>query len=326
MRSGKETGEAAGGVGDAQSLGQSSLRCGTRLVDVADPTGSKVVAAPVLYASRAARWGNRKLTLAAFVAAVVALAAIVVAGLLVTDAATATDFAQKNLAPSLAHPFGTDWMGRDMLLRTLAGLSMSVLVGLLAAGASSVIALVLGAVAALGGKKADAVVTWLIDLMMGIPHIVLLILISFALGKGFWGVTIGVAVTHWPSLARVVRAEILQCRESTFVAVARKLGQSPLRIALKHMVPYVLPQFIVGLILLFPHAILHEAAVTFLGFGLPPEQPAIGVILSESMAYLSAGMWWLAVFPGLALIATVLLFDVAGSNLRKLIDPHSSQE
>ena len=238
----------------------------------------------------------------------------------------ATDFAQKNLAPSLAHPFGTDWMGRDMLLRTLAGLSMSVLVGLLAAGASSVIALVLGAVAALGGKKADAVVTWLIDLMMGIPHIVLLILISFALGKGFWGVTIGVAVTHWPSLARVVRAEILQCRESTFVAVARKLGQSPLRIALKHMVPYVLPQFIVGLILLFPHAILHEAAVTFLGFGLPPEQPAIGVILSESMAYLSAGMWWLAVFPGLALIATVLLFDVAGSNLRKLIDPHSSQE
>ena len=326
MRSGKETCEAAGGVGDAQSLGQSSLRCGTRLVDVADPTGSKVVAAPVLYASRAARWGNRKLTLAAFVAAVVALAAIVVAGLLVTDAATATDFAQKNLAPSLAHLFGTDWMGRDMLLRTLAGLSMSVLVGLLAAGASSVIALVLGAVAALGGKKADAVVTWLIDLMMGIPHIVLLILISFALGKGFWGVTIGVAVTHWPSLARVVRAEILQCRESTFVAVARKLGQSPLRIALKHMVPYVLPQFIVGLILLFPHAILHEAAVTFLGFGLPPEQPAIGVILSESMAYLSAGMWWLAVFPGLALIATVLLFDVAGSNLRKLIDPHSSQE
>ena len=326
MRSGKETCEVAGGVGNAQSLGQPSLRCGTRLVGVADPIGSKAVAAPVLHASRAARWGNRKLTLAAFVAAVVALAAIVVAGLLVTDAATATDFAQKNLAPSLAHPFGTDWMGRDMLLRTLAGLSTSVLVGLLAAGASSVIALVLGAVAALGGKKADAAVTWLIDLMMGVPHIVLLILISFALGKGFWGVAIGVAVTHWPSLARVVRAEILQCRESTFVAVARKLGQSPLRIALKHMVPYVLPQFIVGLILLFPHAILHEAAVTFLGFGLPPEQPAIGVILSESMAYLSAGMWWLAVFPGLALIATVLLFDVAGSNLRKLIDPHSSQE
>ena len=92
------------------------------------------------------------------------------------------------------------------------------------------------------------------------------------------------------------------------------------------MLPYVLPQFLVGLILLFPHAILHEAAITFLGFGLSPEQPAIGIILSESMSYLSAGMWWLAVFPGIALVAVVMLFDLAGSSLRKLVDPHSSQE
>ena len=92
------------------------------------------------------------------------------------------------------------------------------------------------------------------------------------------------------------------------------------------MLPYVLPQYLVGLILLFPHAILHEASITFLGFGLSPEAPAIGIILSESMTYLSAGMWWLAVFPGLVLIACVLLFDVAGSNLRRLIDPHSAQE
>ena len=119
----------------------------------------------------------------------------------------ATDFTQKNLAPSLAHPFGTDWMGRDMLVRTVAGLSTSVLVGLLAAGVSSVIAVVFGTAAALGGKRVDAAVTWLIDLMMGVPHIVLLILISYALGKGFWGVAVGVAITHWPSLARVVRAE-----------------------------------------------------------------------------------------------------------------------
>ena len=84
------------------------------------------------------------------------------------------------------------------------------------------------------------------------------------------------------------------------------------------MFPYVLPQFIVGLILLFPHAILHEAAVTFLGFGLPPEQPAIGVILEESMAYLSTGRWWLALFPGLALVLVVLLFALAGERLRLL--------
>ena len=234
--------ESAGGVDDAQSLRQSSLRCETRLVGTVGPSGSQAAALPpLLHAPRAARVGNRRLTLAAFLGALAALAAVVVAGLVVADAATATDFSMKNLAPSFAHPFGTDWMGRDMLLRTLAGLSTSVLVGLLAAGVSSIIALVMGAVAALGGKKADAAVTWLIDLMLGIPHIVLLILISFALGKGFWGVTIGVAVTHWPSLARVVRAEILQCKQSTFVAAARRLGQTPLRIAAKHMVPYVLP-------------------------------------------------------------------------------------
>ena len=270
--------------------------------------------------------GNRATTLVACIVAVCALAIVVASGLVLYGQATATDFTAKNLAPSLAHPFGTDWMGRDMLSRTLAGLSTSVLVGLLAATVSSVIALVLGCAAALGGKRVDAVVGWLIDLMMGVPHIVLLVLISFAIGKGFWGVTIGVAVTHWPSLARVVRAEVLQCRESKFVEVARKLGQSPARIALRHMVPYVLPQFVVGLILLFPHAILHEAAITFLGFGLPPEQPAIGVILSESMSYLSTGAWWLAVFPGLALMVTVLLFDVAGQSLRKLLDPHTAQK
>ena len=254
-----------------------------------------------------------------------ALVAVVAAGLLVYGDATEVDFTAKNLAPSLAHPFGTDWMGRDMLLRTLAGLSTSVLVGLGAAAFSAVVALVLASAAALGGKRVDAVVTWLIDLVMGVPHIVLLILISFALGKGFWGVTVGIALTHWPSLTRVLRAEIMQCRESTYVAVARKLGKTPAQIALSHIVPYVFPQFLVGLILLFPHAILHEAAITFLGFGLPPEQPAIGVILSESMGYLSAGMWWLAVFPGLALVACVVLFDVAGSSLRALIDPHTAQ-
>ena len=268
----------------------------------------------VLHAPAQRRAGNRTATLAACVLAAFALLAVVAAGIALYGQATVTDFTAKNLAPSLEHPFGTDWMGRDML------------VGLLAATVSSVIALIFGCAAALGGKRVDAVVSWMIDLMMGVPHIVLLVLISFALGKGFWGVTIGVAVTHWASLARVVRAEVLQCRQSKFVEVARKLGQSPARIALRHMVPYVLPQFVVGLILLFPHAILHEASITFLGFGLPPEQPAIGVILSESMSYLSTGAWWLAVFPGLALMATVLLFDVAGQNLRKLVDPHTAQK
>ena len=280
----------------------------------------------VLHLPRVRGAENRRRTRVACVVSAMLLIVLTVAGLVAHDAAMATDFTRSNLAPCLSHPFGTDWMGRDMLLRTLAGLSTSILIGLAAAGVSAVIALVLGTAAALGGRKVDAAISWLIDLMMGIPHIILLILISYALGKGFIGVTVGVALTHWPSLARVIRAEVLQLKDSTFVAAARRLGASNVHIALRHMLPYVLPQFVVGLILLFPHAILHEAAVTFLGFGLSPEQPAIGIILSEAMSYLSAGMWWLAVFPGLALVGVVMLFDLTGSSLRKLVDPHSAQE
>lgn len=269
---------------------------------------------------------NRKKTLIACIVAASLVVLVAVVGAVLAPCAMQSDLALKNQAPSFQHLFGTDNLGRDMLVRTVSGLSTSIGIGLLAAGVSSVIALVLGTAAALGGKKVDACITWLIDLMMGIPHIVLLILISYALGKGFWGVAAGVAVTHWPSLCRVVRAEVLQVKQSSYVAVARKLGRSPFYIAVHHMIPAVLPQFIVGLILLFPHAILHEAAVTFLGFGLPPEQPAIGVILSESMNYLSMGMWWLALFPGLALLAVVMLFDAVGQGIRTLLDPARAQE
>lgn len=278
------------------------------------------------HAPCARREGNRASMLHGIVASALILSAIALAGHMVSGRATASDFTMKNLAPSLAHLFGTDWMGRDMLLRTLSGLSTSIFVGLLAAIASSFIALALAAVAALGGRHADAVVGWIIDLVMGIPHIVLLILISYALGKGFWGVTIGVAVTHWPSLARVLRAEIMQCREQPFIAVSVRLGVGRVRLALAHMLPYVLPQLVVGLVLMFPHAILHEAAITFLGFGLSPDEPAIGVILSESMSYLSAGMWWLAVFPGAALVGCVALFARVGDLARRLVDARTVQE
>ena len=279
---------------------------------------------PIYASAKKVKINQRKKTICIFCFACLFLVVLTVAGTVLKDLAMTTDFTQRNLAPSLEHPFGTDWMGRDMLARTVSGLSMSILIGLLAASVSAVIAAILGTMAATLGKKVDAAITWVIDLMMGVPHIVLLVLISFALGKGFWGVTIGVAVTHWPSLARVIRGEVMQMREAPYVKVAGKLGQGNLTIAVRHILPHVFPQFLVGLILLFPHAILHEAAVTFLGFGLSPEQPAVGIILSESMSYLSSGMWWLAVFPGLALILTVALFDMAGGSLRKLIDPFSA--
>ena len=184
----------------------------------------------------------------------------------------------------------------------------------------------LGTVSAVGGRKADAVISWCIDLVMGIPHILLVMLISLTFGKGVAGVTAGVALSHWASLARVIRGEILQLRQAPYILTAQKLGVSRMRIAARHMFPHVFPQFLTGLILLFPHAILHESGVTFLGFGLAPEQPAIGVILSESMQYLTTGKWWLALFPGLSLVLVVVLFAMAGERVRKLTDPASFHE
>ena len=254
------------------------------------------------------------------------LAAIYACGLLIPDSAVAGSFLSAKLPPSLAHPFGTDALGRDLLLRTLKGLSVSMTVGLAASGISAVIAVLVGIAAATGSRRLDAVINWVIDLVMGVPHMILIILISFALGRGLTGLLVGVAATHWCSLARLVRGEVLQLRAQQYVAVSRRLGRSGGWILRHHLLPHLAPQFFVGLVLLFPHAILHEASVSFLGFGLPPEQAAIGMILSESMRYLSAGMWWSAVLPGLTLVALVLLADKLADHLRTLIDPYTAQE
>ena len=236
------------------------------------------------------------------------------------DANLPTNFAIKMEAPSLAHPFGTDWMGRDMFIRTIKGLSLSIVIGIGASVISSIIATLLAFLASVN-KWFDAFVSWLIDLFASIPHILLIMMISIALGKGAFGVIMAVSFSHWGNLTRVLRAEVLQINTSEYVALSNKLGRSKLWIAKEHILPLVLSQIFVGTLLVFPHAIMHEASVTFLGFGLSPHEPAIGIILSESMSYLAMGAWWLAFFPGLALLIVVLLFDIIGDNLKRLLDP-----
>jgi peptide/nickel transport system permease protein len=276
------------------------------------------------------RWGGllnrRQRTIIAISLALVILITTILAGAFMTEAVLGPNFSAKNLPFSLRHPFGTDWLGRDMWCRTVKGLSVSIFTGLLAAIFSTLIAVVLGIAAATMGKRIDSTIGWLVDVCLGIPHLVLLILISIMLGKGVKGVVIGVAVTHWPSLCRVMRAEVMQLRETHYFQCSVKLGKSKLWIAIHHMLPHLFPQFLVGLILMFPHAILHEASITFLGFGLSPNQPAIGIILAESMSYLSAGFWWLAFFPGIALLIIVRLFDIIGENLRLLFNPASANQ
>lgn len=269
---------------------------------------------------------QRRRTVFFLIVTVVILAAVTAAGILTEGCAVETDFSRRNLSPSLQHLFGTDWMGRDMLARTLSGLSLSIRIGILTAAVSAAAALLLGTASVVLGRKADAVISWCIDLVMGIPHILLVMLISLACGRGFTGVVAGVALSHWPSLARVIRGELIQLRQAPYILVAERMGVSKRQNVRRHMLPHLLPQFLTGLILLFPHAILHESSVTFLGFGLSSEQPAIGVILSESMQYLTTGKWWLALFPGLALVLVVALFALLGERVRRLLDPSSAHE
>ena len=270
---------------------------------------------------------NRRTLVTVFVAvALVYLVGVFFWGIFMDPSAYAVHYENKFIAPCSDHPFGTDFMGRDMFARSIKGLSNSLIVGVLAAAFSSVVALILGIASAVFGGWVDRFVNWCVDLCMGLPHLVLLILISFMMGRGTKGVTAAVALTHWPSLTRMVRAEVMQVRSSQYVQAAYKMGRSRLQVAVTHMIPHVLPAYLIGLILLFPHAIMHEASITFLGFGLPAEMPAIGVILSEAMKHITTGKWWLAVYPGLMLLAAVILFDVIGENLKKLWNPDSGNE
>lgn len=247
------------------------------------------------------------------------LIVIFISGMII-DANLPTNFSIRMQPPSFEHIFGTDWMGRDMFIRTIKGLSLSILIGLTASIISTIIATLLAFISSIN-KYFDGFVSWLIDLFASIPHLLLIMMISIALGKGAFGVIIGVAFSHWVNLTRVLRAEVIQINTSEYVSLSEKFGKSRLWIAKEHILPLVISQIFVGTLLVFPHAIMHEASVTFLGFGLSPHEPAIGVILSESMSYLAMGAWWLAFFPGVSLLIVVLLFDIIGDNVKRLLDP-----
>jgi len=254
------------------------------------------------------------------------LVTISIAGIVMSPELYGPNYSSKKLLPSFYHLFGTDYLGRDMFYRSIKGLSTSILMGTLAATVSAFMALTLGLLAATAGGWIDKLVSYFVDLFMGIPHMILLMLISFMLGGGRKGVIISIALIHWPNLTRVIRSEVMEIRNTQYVKTSRKFGTSKMQIALHHIVPHVLPQFIIGLILLFPHAILHEAGLTFLGFGLPLDAPAMGIILSEALKNIATGMWWLALFPGVMLVIVVMLFNKLGEYIKLLMDPSSAQE
>lgn len=247
----------------------------------------------------------------------------VLAGL-TTPADYAVDPMTRLQPPSLAYPLGTDLLGRDMLWRTLDGIGLSLTVGMLAASLSVLIACVMAVLASMH-RWAERFVLGATELTLGLPHLVLLLMIAYALGGGISAVIFAIAVTHWPRLSRLLAAETQRLMAHDAVMVSRKLGRSQLWIGWYHIAPHLWPHLLVGFVVMFPHAILHEAGLSFLGMGAQPHEPSIGILLAESLNGLSAGFWWLAVFPGLMLVVVAGAFEVLGNQLQRLTSLRHAQ-
>ncbi|EHM27630.1 MULTISPECIES: ABC transporter permease [Streptomyces] len=255
----------------------------------------------------------------------VALAVLVVPPLAQLDQ-QAVDLANKLDPPSWAHPFGTDDVGRDLLLRCVYGLRVSLLVGLVAALTATVIGTAIGALAGAFGGWTDRVVMRVVDALSSVPHLLLGIFIVAMFRPGVWPVIISVALTHWLSTARIVRSEVLSLRSRPFIDAAVSGGASRTRVILRHLLPGVLPQAGLAAVLMVPHAMWHESALSFLGLGLPAHQASLGNLVQSARGSLLAGDWWPTLFPGLFLIIpTLALAGLAGA-WRDRINPRRKSE
>ncbi|MEI7031177.1 ABC transporter permease [Streptomyces pratensis] len=266
----------------------------------------------------------RVVTSAAIVVAVL-LAVLVVPPLAQLDQ-QAVDLSNKLHPPSLAHPFGTDDVGRDLLLRCVYGLRVSLLVGLVAALTATVIGTAIGALAGAFGGWPDRIVMRLVDTLSSVPHLLLGIFIVAMFRPGVWPVIVSVALTHWLSTARIVRSEVLSLRSRPFIDAAVSGGASRGRVIARHLLPGVLPQAGLAAVLMVPHAMWHESALSFLGLGLPAHQASLGNLVQSARGSLLAGDWWPTLFPGLFLIVpTLALAGLAGA-WRDRINPRRKSE
>lgn len=266
-----------------------------------------------------------RLRVSAALVAVTALAVLLVPPLVQLDQQT-VDLAAKLLPPSWAHPFGTDDVGRDLLLRCVYGLRVSLLVGVVAALTATVIGTAVGAAAGALGGWADRLIMRLVDTLSSVPHLLLGIFIIAMFRPGVWPVVVSVALTHWLSTARIVRAEVLSLRSRPYIDAAVSGGASRWRVTVRHLLPGVLPQAGLAAVLMVPHAMWHESALSFLGLGLPAHTASLGTLIQGARGSLLAGQWWPTLFPGLFLIIPTLAIAGLAGVWRERINPRRRSE
>ena len=218
---------------------------------------------------------------------------------------------------------GTDRYGRDVLSQLMMGTRVSLAVGFLSIFIALVIGIVVGAIAGYYRGKVDDVLTFIINVVWSIPTLLLVIAISFALGKGFWQIFIAIGLTMWVDIARVVRGQFISLREQDFVESGRALGYSNGRIIFKHILPNITGTIIVIAASNFSSAILMEAGLSFLGLGVQPPMPSWGMMMKENYAYIVLDKAYLAIVPGIAIMLLVLSFMLIGNALRNAMDVRS---
>jgi peptide/nickel transport system permease protein len=233
------------------------------------------------------------------------------------DSATAAQ--QRLLSPSWDHPFGTDKLGRDVASRVVYGARVSLIVGILAVAIMVAIGLIMGALAAYYGGIWDSIIMRVADIFFAFPYILFAIVLIALLGRGFHNVFIAIGILGWPSIARVFRSSILSVKENEYVDAARAMGASTRRILARHIMPNAMAPIIVYATMSVGGAILTEAALSFLGMGVQPPSPSWGLMLSEAPTLIFTSPW-LMIYPGIAILTTVLGFVLLGDGLRDALD------
>ncbi|MEU3558352.1 ABC transporter permease [Streptomyces fragilis] len=270
-------------------------------------------------------WRTLRVGSSAGVLAAVVVAVLVVPPLVQLDQ-QAVHLHLKLRPPGLDHPFGTDELGRDLLLRCVHGLRVSLFVGVSAALVAAVLGTAVGTLAATLGGWADRILMRAVDAVASVPHLLLGVFVVALWRPGVLPVLLSIAATHWLSTARIVRAEVLSLRSRPFVDAAISGGASRWRIAVRHLVPGVLPQAGLAAVLSVPHAMWHESALSFLGLGLPTHMASLGNLIEDARGSLLAGQWWPTLFPGLFLVIPTLAVAGLAGAWRERINPRRRSE
>jgi len=237
---------------------------------------------------------------------------------------TGMDFSSRFAPPSWVHPFGTDDFGRDVFSRVLYGAAVSFKVAFIAVGISGTVGVLLGLLAGFLGGWIDEVVMRLMDILFAFPAVLLAITVMAILGRGVGNAMVAIAIVYIPIFARVTRGAVISVRGREYVTAARAMGQGSWRIMLRHILPNALGPIIVQTSLSLAFAILAEAALSFFGLGTQPPEPSWGRMLSEGRSFLHQAPW-MGIFPGLAIMVSVLGFNLLGDGLRDVLDPRSSR-